>query len=51
MPNKKTQRKGRLCETKGCAVVLSIYNPATMCAKCWAEVPLTKRPYKYGDGF
>ncbi len=47
----KQAAKGRVCEAKGCTVVLSRYNMSPICSTCLAEIPLAERPYRYGDGF
>ena len=44
-------KKGQACSGDGCDALISVYNPATLCARCWAKVPLSQRPYKYSDGF
>lgn len=45
----RAQPRGRVCETKGCSTLLSIYNKETVCAGCWRNIdigtiryPLTK---------
>ncbi len=35
--------KGRICESKDCEIVLSIYNDKKICAKCKKQIPLTQR--------
>jgi len=40
--------KGRICESKDCKVVLSIYNDDTICAKCYGAIPLENLPTNVG---
>jgi len=47
----KTAAKGRICEAKGCTVILSVYNTTPICSNCLAKIPVGDRPYRYGDGF
>lgn len=44
----KTYPKGRVCATKGCRVVLSIYNDDEICAQCEDAVPLMTKPTHVG---
>ena len=47
----KTAEKGRICEAKGCTVVLSQYNMSPICSTCLTQIPVRKRRYLYRDGF
>jgi hypothetical protein len=39
---------GRICETKGCATRLSIYNDDTICAPCYEAIDITTLPVRVG---
>jgi hypothetical protein len=40
--------KGRICKSKGCKTVLSIYNKYDICAGCDLKVPLGDLPTNMG---
>ena len=37
----------RVCKTKECSTILSVYNDDDVCSSCYDAVPLNERPYKY----
>ncbi len=42
------QPKGRICESAGCATILSIYNDEDTCASCYEAIPIKDRPVTVG---
>ena len=38
------QPAGRICESGGCTVVLSVYNGDTICHRCYEALPVEERP-------
>ena len=41
----------RVCNTKDCNTVLSVYNDDDICSKCFNAIPINERPYKYRASF
>tara|TARA_B110001454_G_scaffold214808_1_gene235176 strand:+ start:3660 stop:3851 length:192 start_codon:yes stop_codon:yes gene_type:complete len=41
--------KGTRCEGDGCTAFVSIYNDDTICASCYAKVPVAELPTAFGQ--
>ena len=39
---------GRVCETKDCTTILSVYNDDSICAHCFEAIPLADLPTTVG---
>jgi len=37
----------RVCKTKTCSTILSVYNDDDICSRCFDAIPVNERPYKY----